>query len=106
MAGVAGTRGSCPHRLGGPGFWQIYREQYRKDSASTATRFGQLTSPVGLLVAAVLMAGRSVGIAVFLGVLAVVLFGGLLVLHRRRRCRAGPDGGGPQPGQGTEPAQE
>jgi uncharacterized membrane protein len=88
---------------GRPGFWQIYREQYRKDSASTATRFGQLTSPVGLVIAAVLVAGRSVGIAVFLGVLAVVLFGGLLALDRRRRHRAGPDGGGQQPGRSAGP---
>jgi hypothetical protein len=65
---------------------------------------GQLTSPVGLLVAAVLIAGRSVGIAVFLGVLAVVLLGGLLALERRRRHRAEPDEGGPSSGQG--PAQE
>jgi hypothetical protein len=91
---------------GRPGFWQIYREQYRKDSASTVTRVGQLTSPIGLLIAAVLVAGRSAGIAVFLGVLAVVLFGGLLALERRRQRRAGPNGGGPQPGQGAGPAQE
>jgi hypothetical protein len=90
---------------GRPGFWQIYREQYRKDSASTATRVGQLTSPVGLLIGAVLVAGRSVGIAVFLGVLAVVLFGGLVVLDRRRRRRAAPSDGGPRPGQGAGPAQ-
>jgi hypothetical protein len=73
-------------------------EQYRKDSASTATRVTQLTSPVGVLIAAAVGAGHSLSVAVFLGVLAVVLFAWLLALDRRRQHRAGTDGGGPQPG--------
>jgi uncharacterized membrane protein len=87
------------------GFWQIYREQYREDSASTATRVTQLTSPVGVLIATAVVAGRSLSVAVFLGVLAVVLFTWLFALDRRRQHRAGADGDGPRQDYDAGPAQ-
>jgi FtsH-binding integral membrane protein len=87
-----------------PSFRQIYLDQYRKDSASTTTRVLRITSPVGFLILAV-FARHSPAIAIFLGVLAVVLFVVAIAWDRRqRRNRAVPPESGVQPGRGTGPA--
>jgi VIT1/CCC1 family predicted Fe2+/Mn2+ transporter len=76
-----------------PSFRRIYREQYRKDSASTTTRVFQFITPAVLLVVAIFFRHSSVALIVF-GVLAVLCFAVAIALSRRqRRNGAAPPGG-------------
>ena len=76
-----------------PSFRQIYREQYRKDSASKTTKAFQFITPVVFLIVALFFRRSSVAL-IILGVLAVLLIAGAIVWSRRQRRVAG-NGTGP-----------
>jgi hypothetical protein len=65
-----------------PRFWQIYREEYRKVSASAATRAFRIITPAVLLIVAIASRHSSV-ILIVLGVLAGLLVAGAVIWGRR-----------------------
>jgi chromate transport protein ChrA len=75
-----------------PSFRQIYREQYRKDSASKTTKAFQFITPAVFLIVALFSRHSSV-VLIILCVLTVLLIAGAIVWSRRQRRVAGNDAG-------------